>query len=420
MRISSSTFYDAGIAAMQTQSAKLLQVQQQIASGKRILTPADDPIGAAQALDVAQAQSMNAQYGVNSGTASDSLSLEESVLGNISSLLQNVKSIAVATGNGSLGTSDRNSLASELRSSYQELLGQANTIDSSGQFLFSGYQGGIRPFYESAPGVVVYNGDQGQRLIQVSASRQIAVSDSGSDVFQRIPNGNGSFVTAARTNTGSAVIDQGTVLDQAKWNDPGNSKDLSIKFSVISGVTTYDVIDNVAGKSLLTGLAPGTAPYPRSYTSGSYIDLKQAGPPAFDLGAQVNITGTPADGDSFGIAPSSHQDVFKTIESLAQLLQSKASGPALTNQLSAIQRNLDNALENVLATRFTTGARLNELDTVKSAGDDRALQYSQTLSRLQDVDYAKAAAELTQQQVNLEAAQKSFANVAGLSLFNYL
>jgi len=57
---------------------------------------------------------------------------------------------------------------------------------------------------------------------------------------------------------------------------------------------------------------------------------------------------------------------------------------------------------------------------VKSAGDDRALQYSQTLSRLQDLDYAKAASELTQQNVNLEAAQKSFAKVAGLSLFNYL
>ncbi len=420
MRISSSTFYDAGIAAMQTQNTKLLQVQQQIASGKRILTPADDPIGAAQALDVSQAQAMNTQYGTNSGNASDSLSLEESVLGNISSLLQNIKSISVAAGNGSLGASDRNSLASELRSSYQELLGQANTADSSGQFLFSGYQGGVRPFYESAPGVVVYSGDQGQRLIQVSASRQIAVSDSGSDVFQRIPNGNGSFVTAAGTNSGSAVIDQGAVLDAAKWNDPSNSKDLSIKFSVNSGVTTYDIIDNVAGKSLLTGLTPGTAPYPRTYTSGSYIGLSQAGPPAVDLGAQVSITGSPADGDSFSIAPSSHQDVFKTIESLAQLLQSKASGPALTNQLSAVQRNLDNALENVSYMRFTTGARLNELDTVKSAGDDRALQYSQTLSRLQDVDYAQAAAELTQQQVNLQAAQKSFANVAGLSLFTYL
>jgi flagellar hook-associated protein 3 FlgL len=421
MRISSSTFYDAGVSAMQQQSAKLLQVQQQIASGKRILTPADDPIGAGQALQVTQAQTINAQYSTNSGSASDSLALEESVLGNISSLLQNVKTIAVNAGNGTLNHNDRMSLASELKSSYQELLGLANTSDSNGQYVFSGYQGGIRPFYESAPGVVGYNGDQGQRLIQISASRQIAVSDAGSDVFQRIPNGNGSFVTAeASANTGAATIDQGRVLELSKWTDPANSQDLTLKFSVQAGVTTYDIIDNAAGTSLLTGLAPGSAPYPRSYASGASIALQQAGPPAFDFGAQLNITGAPADGDSFSIKPSTHQDIFKTIDSLAQLLQTSTTGPAMTNQLSAVQKNLDNALENILMVRFTTGARLNEIDAVKSAGDDRALQYSSTLSRLQDVDYAKAAAELTQQQVNLQAAQKSYASVAGLSLFTYL
>jgi flagellar hook-associated protein 3 FlgL len=420
MRISSSTFYDAGVSAIQQQNAKLLQVQQQIASGRRILTPADDPIGAAQALDVTQAQAINAQFSTNSGSASDSLSLEESVLGNISSLLQDVKTIAVSAGNGTLSHNDRMSLASELSSRYQELLGFANTVDSGGQYLFSGYQGGIRPFYESAPGVIGYNGDQGQRLIQISASRQIAVSDAGSDVFQRIPKGNGNFVTAAGSNTGSAVIDLGSVLEQSKWNDPANSKDLSVKFSVKAGITSYDIIDNASGKSLLTGAAPGAAPYPRVYTSGSSIELKQSGPPAFDFGAQFSITGVPADGDSFSIQPSGHQDIFKTINSLVQLLQTSTRGSAMTNQLSAVQKNLDNALENVLFMRFTTGARLNELDSVKSAGDDRALQYSQTLSRLQDLDYAKAAAELTQQQVNLEAAQKSFANVAGLSLFKYL
>jgi flagellar hook-associated protein 3 FlgL len=92
----------------------------------------------------------------------------------------------------------------------------------------------------------------------------------------------------------------------------------------------------------------------------------------------------------------------------------------LTNGLATALGNLDNALNNISTVRASTGARLKELDTVKNAGDDRALQYSQTLSSLQDLDFAKAASELTQQQVNLEAAQKSFAKVAGLSLFNYL
>jgi flagellar hook-associated protein 3 FlgL len=286
--------------------------------------------------------------------------------------------------------------------------------------LFSGYQGSVRPFYESAPGVVGYSGDQGQRLIQISDSRQIAVSDAGSDVFQRIASGNGSFVTATGSNTGSGVIDQGTVLETAKWSNPANSKDLSIKFAVNAGVTSYDIIDNISGNSLLTGAAPGAAPYPRVYANGANITLQQVGTPAFDFGAQVSITGVPANGDTFSIKPSTHQDMFKMIDDLAQLLKTNTTGAALTNQLSAAQTNLNNAMENVLFMRFSAGARLNEIDTVAATRDNRALQDSTTLSRLQDVDFAQAAAQLTQQQVNLEAAQKSFANVAGLSLFTYL
>ena len=413
MRISSNTIYDAGVSAIQQQNAKLLQVQQQIASGRRILTPADDPIGAAQALQVTQSQTMNAQYSTNAGSASDSLTLEESVLGNITSLLQDVRTLSANAGNGSLNAKDRAILATDLSGRYQQLLGLANTVDGNGQYLFSGYQGGVRPFTQTVPGTVAYNGDQGQRLIQISASEQMAVSDAGDDVFGRIPNGNGTFVVAAGAlNTGSAVMDAGTVLDASKWN----SADLSVKFSVVGGVTTYDLIAN-------TLPAPTTLLAGQPYSSGSAIGLKQSAPPApvaFDFGAQLNVTGQPADGDSFSVKGSTHQDVFKTINNLVQLLQTSSGGAGLSNGLIAAQTNIDNALENVIAVRTSAGSRLKELDAVQSTGQDRALQYSQTLSRLQDVDYAKAAAELTQQQVSLQAAQQSYVKVAGLSLFNYI
>ena len=423
MRISTSAIYDAGIRTMQQQTERLMQVQQQIASGRRIVTPADDPVAAARVLEVSQSQAINTQHGTNAGSASDSLVLEESILGSVTGLLQNVRVIAINAGNPVLSANDRASLANELRGSYQELLGLANSTDGSGQYLFSGYQGGIRPFSESAPGSIVYGGDQGQRLIQVSPSRQIAVSDAGVDVFQRIADGNGTFAALAVTgNGGSGLIDGGTLLDASKWNNAANSKDYTIKFSVTGGVTTYDIVDNkLPGNSLLTGAAPGAAPYPRTYTSGSDIDFSQAGPPAFDYGAQVSISGAPADGDSFTVkASTKQQDVFQTINDLVNLLQTSPSGTALANGLAASLRNLDNAMENISTVRASTGARMRELDAVKSTGDDRALQYSQTLSRLQDLDYAKAASELMQQQLNLEAAQKSFVKVSGLSLFNYL
>lgn len=420
MRISTSTIYDSGVAAMQQQTQKMLQTQQQLSTGLSILSPADNPVAAAQALQVTQAQAINTQYGTNNGTAGDSLALEESTLGSITTLLQNVQTTAVSAGDPTLSQSDRATLANEVRGNYQNLLGLANTTDGSGQYLFSGYRGGVRPFSESAPGTVVYNGDQGQRLIQIGASQQVAVSDAGSEVFQRIPTGNGSFATqAAAGNSGSGVIDGGTVLDPAKWNAAGNSKDYTIKFSVSGGSTTYDIVDNTTGKSLLTGAAAATTgPYPDTYTSGSSIDLSQAGSPAFDLGAQVSVSGTPADGDSFTVK-TANQDVFTTLNNLASLLQ-KASGAALTNGLAAAQLDLNNALQNISMVRASTGVRMNELTAAQSAGDNLSLQYSQTLSRLQNVDYAQAASDLSQEQLDLQAAQKSFAQVAGLSLFSYL
>lgn len=420
MRISTSAIYDAGIRAMQEQTEKLMQVQQQISSGRRILTPADDPVAAARVLEVSQSQSINVQYGTNSAAASDSLSLEESTLGSITSLLQNVRDMAVNAGNATLNQSDRASLADALRGSYQDLLGLANSTDGGGQYMFSGYSGGIRPFSESSPGQVKYNGDQGQRLIQVTASRQIAVSDAGDDVFQRTATGNGRFATAAGANTGSGVIDSGTVMDPAKWTSPGNGGDYTIRFSVAGGATTYDIIDNGSGNSLLTGAAPGGPPYARTYASGSAIYFSQAGPPAFDFGAQVAIAGTPADGDTFTVKPSARQSVFKTLDDLASLLQNSNGGAAFTNSLSALQRNLDHALDAVLSARTSAGARLKELDSIKTAGDSQALQYSQAISRLQDLDYAQAVSQLAQEQTNLQAAQQSFVKITGLSLFTYL
>jgi len=419
MRISSSTVYDAGVLTMQQQAEALMKTQQQVASGRRIVTPADDPVGAARVLELSQSKSINEQYGANNGTAGDSLSLEESVLGNITQLLQQARDVTVSAGDPVLGRSDRASLANELRSSYQQLLGLANSTDGSGQYLFSGYRGTTRAFSETSPGVVRYNGDQGQRLIQIGASRQIPVSDAGDEVFQRIATGNGSFMTAAGgTNAGTAVIDAGTVVDPAKW--AASNGDFTIKFAVSGGATTYDIVDNANGDSLLTGNAAAAPPYPRSYTSGSAIDFSQVGPPAFDFGTHVNISGTPSDGDTFTIKPSANQDVFKTLDDLANLLQNSNGGAALANGLSGAQRNLDNAIDKVLSVRSSAGSRLKELDAAKNAGDDQSLQYSQTLSRLQDIDYAQAVSQLTQLQTNLEAAQKSFLKITGLSLFSYL
>lgn len=431
MRISTSVLYNSSIAGVQQRQQDQLRLQQQISNGTRLVTPADDPVAAATVLDVKQSLAVATQHAANTEGARSQLSLEEGALADLGTLLQNVKTLAVKAGNPTLSNADRTGLAAELDGQYQELLAIANRDDGNGQFLFSGYQGATRPFVESAPGTVGYTGDAGQRLVQIGTSRQIAVNDSGESVFRDIRTGNGTFTAAAAgANSGSGVIDAGVVGDPSKWNVAGNAKDFTIKFDVTGGVTTYDIVDNVNNVSLLTGAAPAAGPYLRTYTSGQAIALATQSPPdttatPFDFGATVAVSGAPAGGDSFTVRASASQDVFATVHDLITTLRggmaaTASSAAAYANDLNAALSNIDNALNNVLDVRASVGARLKELDNAQGASEALALQHKTTLSKLQDLDYAKAISDLSQQQMMLQAAQQSFIRITSSHLFDLL
>jgi len=436
MRISTNMIYDIGTRGVQTQTSDLLKIQQQMSTGRRVLTPADDPIAASRALDVSQSQSTTEQFSRNAKSATDALGMQDSVLSSVNDLLQSMRVIAVNAGNPGLSSADRKSLATELQSDYDQLLGFANATDGNGQYLFSGYKGSTQPFSESSPGAVVYNGDQGQRQIQISASRQVQTSSSGAAVFQLIPNGNGTFVTAQATsgglatNTGTGVISPGVILDPTAWNSASNNKDFSINFFVDStvtpAVTTYDIVDNTTGNSMLTGSPAGAGPYLRTYSSGSTISLKTVSPPdtnptPFDFGAEFSVSGKPANGDSFTLKASTNQDIFTTIHDLITSLNNSGySNATLTNNNNTALSNIAAAEENILKMRAAVGASLKEVDTQTSVNDDLELQYKTTISSLVELDYTKAVSDMTMKQTALEAAQKSFIKVQGLSLFNFI
>jgi flagellar hook-associated protein 3 FlgL len=431
VRISTNMLYNSGIAGIQQRQQQQMHLHQQISSGSRLMSPADDPVAAAAALDVRQSQSINAQFHTNGTSARSQLGLEESALADFTALLQDVKTLAVNAGNAALSNAERANLAAEIEGRYTELLGIANRDDGNGNYLFSGYQGATLPFVEISPGNVSYTGDAGQRLLQIGASRNIASNDSGESVFRAIRNGNGTFVAApVAGNSGSGVINAGVVTDPSKWNVAGNARDFTIRFDVTGGVTTYDIVDNVNNVSLLTGVAPAAGPYLRTFVPGGAISLATQAPPdttgtPFDYGAAVSVSGAPAGGDRFTVAASSDQDIFTTLHALVTTLRNgsnavPASTAAYQAGINAALSNIDNTLDNVLTVRASVGARLKEVDNAQGSSEDLSLQYQQTLSALEDLDYAKAISDLSQQQVILEAAQQSFLRITKLNLFDLM
>lgn len=452
MRISTGMIFDAGVRSINRQTTALLHLQQQVAANTRILAPSDDPVAAARALEVTQSKAVNAQFKLNHNNASSALGLEETQLTSAGDIIARVRELTVQAGNTGLASSDRVAITTELRARFDELMGLANATDGAGQYLFSGFMGSTKPFggnvdalVSGATADVNYSGDDGQRRLQVSPTRFLEVSDSGNDVFNRIRNGNGYFTTdyavdAATlkgSNSGTAVIDAGNVTDPAKWNASTN-KDFQIKFYVDSATTPpttyYDIVDTAAvPNSMVTGL-PAVSP-PATFPGGLrqfYSDqpimlanLSTDGGIGFDVGASVIVAGVPANGDSFDIAPSSSQSIFKTIANLIGAMESANTGTSaatanLSNDIGFALTNLDQATDNILRVRAQIGSRMNEIDSLSSVNQDLDLQYQQTLSNLQDLDYAKTLSDLTLKQTQLQAAQQSFVKIAQLSLFNYL
>ena len=404
MRISSGMIFDGNIASMQRQTASLLHTQQQVSTGQRILTPADDPTAAVQALEMTQAQDINTQYHTNQDNAKSALGTVDTQLASVSDLIQSAQEEAVQAGNGALSDSDRASIAQELRGQFEQLLGLANATDGNGQYLFSGYQGNNVPFSGNVASGVVYSGDDGERKLQVSASAQMPVSASGSSVFVRIRSGNGTFTTGfAATNQGTGLIETGSVLA------PFNGHSYAIAFANGASGLEYTVTDTTTGATQAQNVP---------YQSGAAIK--------FDGTNSVVISGTPQSGDSFTIAPSrTDNSLFDTLRRLIGALETPAStanggGTRIANEVSRALGDLSQAHDNILRVRASVGSRLNELDALQNVSDDLKLQYEAGLSRLQDVDYAEAVSQLTREQTGLQAAQKSFLNVSGLSLFNYL
>jgi flagellar hook-associated protein 3 FlgL len=189
MRISTNMIYDQGVGAMQRQSAALLHTGQQIATGRKILTPADDPVASARALDVTQSRSVNAQFTTNQGYANDALKLVEGQLQGAGEIIQYARERVLSVGNPALSPSDRQSIATDLRAQFDAMLAIANTRDANGDYLFAGYKSNSAPFSKEVDATTgalqaAYGGDQGTRTMQVSSSRFMPVSFSGEDVFK--------------------------------------------------------------------------------------------------------------------------------------------------------------------------------------------------------------------------------------------
>jgi len=312
MRISTNTIFDGGSARLTNLQSKMDRIAQQVSTGRRILNPSDDPVAAARSLQTQQAASINDQFTKNRLGVKNTLSIAEGTMGSMVDTLQSVHEQIINAGNGALSDEDRSYIANTLQGQLDQLVSLANSTDGAGNYVFAGHQTDNPPYKTvvdtNGVSTIQYNGDAGQRLVQVDTGRKMPVNFAGDQLFPKYPQGQ-------------------------------------------------------------------------------------------------------ADG----------KDVFKVLQETIKVLQTPGLSSAVRQaQLTSAGSSFDRTLQAVSDQRSMVGVQLQQLDSLDSVGSDRANNYAQTLSALQDLDYNQALSDLSRQQLALQAAQKSFQQTSSLSLFNYI
>ncbi|MGP8433053.1 flagellar hook-associated protein FlgL [Paraburkholderia fungorum] len=405
MRISSMQYFNMNVSTMSDQQAQLSQLYAQISSGVSLSTPSDNPLGAAQAVQLSSTATSLAQYTTNQNVALSSLQQEDSTLGSVNTVLQSIHTLVLRAGDGSLNDGDRGSIATQLQSLRSQLLTLANSTDPQGNALFGGYQSTAQPYTTNSAGAVTYSGDTGTPAMQITPSHTIQTGDNGIAIFNSVAAIGTSSVPAATTgNTGTGVV---STVSMTNPTNPANADKYTISFT---SATTYTVTQTTPSGTVTTG-------GPQPFTAGSAITLG---------GQTVSISGAPNAGDSFTVTPATQgsTDVFANLSQLITTLQTPVSGGASTasfqSALTTSMTQLENTMNNVVTAQAAVGGREQQVQALQTVTQSNTLQTASNLADLTQTDMVKTIGQYTMTQNALQAAQQAFVKIQSVSLFQYL
>jgi flagellar hook-associated protein 3 FlgL len=396
MRISTTNSYNTSLDSLMDRQSRLAETQEQMTTGKRVNRASDDPAAAARAERAlaSERRSVASQRAVDA--SDNAMRLTEGALGDAGDLLQTAREALVSAGNPTFSDKERLGVANQLADLRAQLLAVANRTDSAGIHLFGG-QGAIQAPFTDLPGGVQFQGASGQT--QAASSDALPLTIDGESTWMQARNGNGVFVASAVTSTGSAWIDSGNVIDPSALT----GSTYSLQFSVSGASTTYSVLKD--------GLP--TSQTNVAYSSGQAIQVD---------GMSTKVTGQPADGDAFQLAPSSSNlSVFDALDkAIAELKTPGRTGTQIAQSNVENLANIDAVMGQVAAGRSQVGATMNRVDAVTERLSALKLSSQTERAHAEDLDMTQAISDFSNQQTGYDAALKAYSMVQRLSLFNYL
>ncbi|MBV0934051.1 flagellar hook-associated protein FlgL [Marinobacterium weihaiense] len=426
MRISTSQVFLSNLDNLTRTNTELFKTQQQLSTAKKVLQPSDDPLAAAQIIKLKKEVARNDQFQGNIDVSRRRLELEEIALDQLNNINIRLREITIQAGNGVLSAADRESLATEVDEMTQQMLGLMNTKDAQGEYLFAGFKGGDAAYvYDEDTRQYAYQGDSGQRYIQIGPDNRIASTDSGQKLFEQIEGPERPVVT---NNPDGAVTLVG-VADPELFEAAVDAGKLPYRFSV-----SYDAGDPAAtppvlpSNQLVVTDALGDSVEPDDGTPVPYTVA--AGDEVTYGGMTVKIGNLPDASAANDFTASIDARTERTnplnvalnlSEGLRNLdLKDPAQKETFGNLIADTLNSLKQAEESNIQARTSLGARMNALDQQEAVNTDYQLFTKEALSSFEDLDYAEGLSRFALQQTVLQAAYQSFSQIKDLSLFNYI
>ncbi|MBU2739076.1 flagellar hook-associated protein FlgL [Acidithiobacillus concretivorus] len=441
MRVSTQEFYQSSLYSLLNQQSTLNNLSQQLSTGNALINPTSDPVGNAQVLDLNTKIANLGSYQQSNTYAQQGLSMSSSTLQTVGTLMNQVQQLAVQMNNATVNSNDLQNAVTTMQGNLQQLVQLANTQDANGTYIYGGSNAQTPPFQLQSDGTVQYTGDSSQKNLQIGPGLTTSVSQAGNEIFMNVPAGNGTFTVTASgsnyqipatpgataTDVGNTTMGPGSVLNQATADSQFVANnvqyDVSISNSTSSGLT-YTVSSGIGAVSGWSSASSVGIVVSGTYTPGQSINIPSTlnGSPFMT----VSTNGQPASGQTaqFTLAAAKPQSIFQTFSNLIDAFTGSSGSPGANTRraqdISKALANLNQFQTTLLSTQAQIGSNIQQAQSVQSLNASLTQQFQTDQGNIADVSYPQVITQFQESSTALQAAQKAFVQVQGLSLFQYL
>lgn len=401
MRITTNMVYNRNISSLNNANERLSTAYEQLQSGDKFKTSGEDPSGMSQKMALTKEIDLFKQYGVNGSLLENSLGHEETVLTALNTAMTSAQTLIQKANDSAVGFDDRKAIASELEGLQKQMFDLMNSKNSQGEFIFGGNQSKTQPFVKDASGNYLFQGDTGQRNIQVSPTVQIAANDSGFNLFEIVPTRRTSSAGSANIQVG--VADQGNFDSFYRNNyDPALASNQYTVTTAVGTPDTYEVRDG-GGTLLQSG----------DYVAGNKI-------PFNGLELTLDLPAGSA-AQNFVLDPPQNNNILDGMSDFITALRDPNITPdTFQVKVADATSHMKNARLNVDQGLGEIGGRMNSLEQVLGSNEGLSTLNQQARAKVSEADLYEVIAALSKEDAALSASQLSFSKISKLTLFDYI